>query len=251
MPPNWQAFDRGMAVVLKSATEPGVVIITFQFKTTMEQLNALYQQGYREEGLALMPAAAATKIPAGRNEAIAGVYTGRSADGIQLRCRVAGVLSPFGTAATVMSLATDKDYAAMERLVDTVAQSFTFAKPKDSGLRQVLAGNYSHYSSSQTYASSSSSESSINLCLNGNFSRGGESYTSAQAGTAYGQRSGGGTWTAQGNQMQGVLILTHANGQQEQLPYQVSTNPKDRSGYGPALQIGGTLYQKTGAGACN
>lgn len=34
------------------------------------------------------------------------------------------------------------------------------------------------------------------------------------------------------------------------LPYRVSTNPRDRSGYGAALYFGNDLYQKTGDGRC-
>ena len=117
-------------------------------------------------------------------------------------------------------------------------------------MRQALAGNYEYYHAGGTYAMSYDTTRKINLCMSGSFSRGGENSNSGANGTAYGNRASGGTWTAQGDQFQGTIILMYGNGQQEQLPYQVSTDPKDRSGYGPALRIGSTLYQKTGPGGC-
>lgn len=57
-------------------------------------------------------------------------------------------------------------------------------------------------------------------------------------------------WTAQGNELRGTLTLMFNDGRREQIEYHTSVNPKDRSGYGPAVIFDGTNYQRTGDGNC-
>jgi hypothetical protein len=64
------------------------------------------------------------------------------------------------------------------------------------------------------------------------------------------QGNNGGIWRSQGDAREGQITLLYKSGQSETLPYRVSQDPRDRSGYGPAVTIGPTKYQKSGPGNC-
>ena len=67
---------------------------------------------------------------------------------------------------------------------------------------------------------------------------------------AVGAQSRDGRWSATGNQQNGTLTLQYSDGSVVQVPYVVSQNPADRSGWGPAVSFDGILFQRTGDGVC-
>jgi len=116
---------------------------------------------------------------------------------------------------------------------------------------QFLAGQYWAFSGHSTGSGSYSREQRAALCSDGTFYMNRETASSGSSGTAGIHGGDSGRWTAQGNERRGTLTLSFANGQQEHIPYETSTNPKDRSGYGPAMIFDGTMYQRTGDGNCH
>ncbi len=115
---------------------------------------------------------------------------------------------------------------------------------------QFLAGQYWAFSGHSTNSGSYSREQRAALCSDGTFFMNRETASSGSSGTAGIHGGDSGRWTVQGNERRGTLTLSFTNGQQEQIPYETSTNPKDRSSYGPAVIFDGTVFQRTGDGLC-
>jgi hypothetical protein len=80
---------------------------------------------------------------------------------------------------------------------------------------------------------------------------GSETDSSGASGTAGVSNGDSGRWTAQGDASRGTVTLMFTDGRREQIGYETSLNPKDRSGYGPAVIFDGTNYQRTGDGSCH
>ena len=251
VPENWFVTDRQAALLVASKTEAGLMIVRFTPKTSLDKLRQGYAEGLEEDGLRLMPAAQLQNFPAGRQPGLAGELSGFSSDGSTIRARIIGVVSPFGDAAVVLGLTTAEKYAQLRPRVDALAASLAFTQPKTPPVKDFLAGQYWAYSGSSSSGGSYSRESKLFLCADGTFGTNRETQSSGSAGTYGGQGRGGGRWSADGDEFQGTVILTYGNGAREQMNYVTSTNPKDRSAYGPAVRFGGTLYQKGGDGSCS
>jgi hypothetical protein len=124
------------------------------------------------------------------------------------------------------------------------------AKAQPGSAMQFLAGHYWAFSGHSTGSGSYSREQRAALCRDGTFFMGSETGSSGTAGTAGVAHGDSGRWTAQGNELRGTLTLLFNDGRREQIEYQTSLNPKDRSGYGPAVKFDGTMFQRTGDGNC-
>jgi hypothetical protein len=122
--------------------------------------------------------------------------------------------------------------------------------PGSSTAQRFLTGHYWAFSGHSTGSGSYSREQRAALCSDGTFFMGSETGSSGSAGTAGVSHGDSGRWTAQGDESRGTLILEFSDGRREQIGYETSTNPKDRSGYGPAVIFDGTNYQRTGDGTC-
>lgn len=120
-----------------------------------------------------------------------------------------------------------------------------------STAQRFLTGHYWAYSGHSTGSGSYSREQRAALCSDGTFFMGSETGSSGASGTAGVSHGDSGRWTAQGDESRGTLILEFSDGRREQIGYETSTNPKDRSGYGPAVFFDGTNYQRTGDGSCH
>jgi hypothetical protein len=123
-------------------------------------------------------------------------------------------------------------------------------KSSGSAAQRFLTGHYWAFSGHSTGSGSYSREQRAALCSNGTFYMGSETGSSGTSGTAGVSHGDSGRWSAQGNEMRGTLTLMFNDGRSEQIPYETSTNPKDRSGYGPAVIFDGANYQRTGDGNC-
>ena len=110
-----------------------------------------------------------------------------------------------------------------------------------------LAGDYTFFYISQS--GSYSREAHLSLCGSGRFTQRGELAGSGEAGSAVTGHGNAGRWTAAGTAAAGTVTLSYDDGSTATLPYQTSTNPADRSGYGDAVRFGTDLYQKVGAGS--
>jgi len=125
------------------------------------------------------------------------------------------------------------------------------AKAQPGSAMQFLAGHYWAFSGHSTGSGSYSREQRAALCRDGTFFMGSETGSSGTAGTAGVAHGDSGRWTAQGNELRGMLTLMFNDGRREQIEYHTSLNSKDRSGYGPAVIFDGTNYQRTGDGNCH
>jgi hypothetical protein len=249
-PAQWMVNDRGTLLLLGSNSEPGLMVVRFLRKTDAAKLRAGYAEGLNEDGLSLAPTIALQSIELGKLHALAGELGGMSQDGQRVRARIIGVLTPYGDAAVVMGITATEKYARLKATTDALAASLAFRKPTLPAAQEFLAGRYWAFSGNSGYSGSYSSEAKIALCADGSFRSGSETSSSGSAGAAGIQHGAGGRWSAVGDELQGTVTVTYANGRSERYPYVTSTDPKDRSGYGPAVSFGGRKYQRTGDGSC-
>jgi hypothetical protein len=252
VPEAWVVTDRQAVLVVASKTntgQDGLAIVRFVRKTSLDQLRQGYADGLNEDGLRLTPSAELQNFSAGGLKGLAGELAGTSKEGYRVRGRIVGVVSAFGDAAVVLGLATEDKYAQLKPRVDTLAASLAFTQPRTPPAKDFLAGRYEAYSGSSS--GSFSSESRMSLCADGTFGTNRETHSSGSGGTYGGQGRNGGRWTADGDEFQGTVTLMYGNGARDQMNYVTSTNPKDRSYYGPAVRFGNKLYQKTGDGSCS
>lgn len=119
-----------------------------------------------------------------------------------------------------------------------------------SKAQRFLTGHYWAFSGHSTGSGSYSREQRAALCSDGTFFMGSETGSSGASGTAGVSHGDSGRWTAQGDELRGTVTLMFTDGRREQIGYETSLNPKDRSGYGPAVIFDGTNYQRTGDGSC-
>lgn len=241
VPPNWKVGERRQALLLGSDTEPGLIVIRFVRKTTVQALAADYNEGLTEEGLQLMPSSPVEEFAAGGARGLAGEMGGVSADGYRLRARIIGVSSPYGDAAVVLGLTTEEKYPQLRPRVEAMAASMTFVPPKAAPVNEAVAGQYAFFYSSSV-GGSYSRQDLLNLCSDGTFRRGGEIYSSGGAGMAAGQSGNAGEWSAEGDEVQGVITLQYRGGRSEQVEYRRS---------GPDIILGERKYTRYGDGTCS
>ncbi len=240
VPQAWKANERDGLVLLGSDTEAGLIVVRFERSINKQMMLAEYSKGMSEEGITLTPATRAEDYAAGPNRGVAGELAGMAGNGSQLRARVIGVQSQFGDAAIILGLTTQEKYAGLKPRVEEIAASLSFTQPKIPPANQMVAGNYYYIyvsSSGGTY----SREDKLMLCANGMFSRGGEMYGSGSAGTASSQSGNAGSWTANGDGLNGTILLTYRNGKTETMRYQKS---------GLDIVLNGKKYGRNGNGNC-
>jgi len=213
------------------------MIIRLARRTTLEQLVPDYGEGMQEEGVQLMPTVQAQEFPAGRNRAMAGELAGVAQDGARIRARAIAVASPFGDAAVVLGITTEEKYSGLKPRVESLAASFQFSQPQAAPTLEAIAGQY-YYISSSSYGSS---ERYINMCSDGRFGSQSGTYSTGGAGTAYGEGGQSAQWTAEGDENQGVIIVSYPNGNTERYEYQRS---------GSDLVVNGRTFARYGDGSC-
>lgn len=256
VPAGWKLAERDGVLLLGSDTEAGLIVLRFARKTGVPQLRQQVAEGLEEDGARLLPTGAAADLQAGPNVALAGDLSGAAADGTPLKARAIGVTSRYGDAVIVLGVTSPAAFEALRARVAEVASSLVFTKPKVLPAASFLAGHYWTYSGSSGY----STERKLVLCRDGRFDRGSESGGSGrltnQTGDvtatygAVGAQGARGRWSASGDAQRGTLVLQHADGRIDEVPYVVSQDRADQSGYGPAVTFGGTKYQRTGDGSC-
>ncbi|MBL8305374.1 MAG: hypothetical protein JNM33_01670 [Rubrivivax sp.] len=245
VPPHWRTADKDGLLLLVSDTEAGLMIVRFLPRATRDELRAGYQQGLQESGFMAAPVEDARPFDVPGASGLAGVMEGQAQDGTMLRVRSIGVLSRHGGAVVVLALTTPAQFARLQSRADALARSIVFSAPPKAA---PIAGDYQfiHVSQSGSY----SREARLTLCASGRYRSSGEMAGSGAAGSAYSGSGQGGSWSATGDASGGSLLLQPDGGPAHTLGWRVSTNPRDRSGWGPALYIGNDLYQKVGEGRC-
>jgi hypothetical protein len=237
-PPGWKVGERQGVLLLGCDTEAGLIIIRLARRTSLEQLVQDYGEGMQEEGLQLMPATEAQEFPAGQNRAMAGELAGMAQDGARIRARAVAVASPFGDAAVVLGMTTEEKYAGLKPRVESIAASFRFTQPQAAPVPEFLAGQY-YYISTSSYGST---ERYIDMCSDGRFSSRTGTYSTGDAGTSYGEGGQSAQWTAEGDESQGVIIVTNPNGETERYEYRRS---------GSDLFVNNRTFARYGDGSCS
>ena len=236
-PAGWKVGERQGLLLMGSDTEAGLIVIRLARKATLEQLIQDYGEGMQEEGLKLMPTMQAQNFAAGQNRAVAGELAGVAQDGARIRARTVAVASPYGDAAVVLGMTTEEKYAGLKPRVESIASSFQFIPPQAPPILEAIAGQWFYISSS----SFGSSERYLNLCSDGRFSSQSGTYSSGGAGTVYGEGGDSAQWTAEGDENQGVIVVTFPNGNVERHPYQRS---------GSDLMVNSRTFARYGDGSC-
>jgi hypothetical protein len=237
IPGDWKVGERGGALLLGSDTEAGLMIIRFLRRTNLQTLAEGYQEGMQEEGLQLTPTTQLENFPAGGNRGLAGEMAGMAQDGARIRARAVGVASPFGDAAVIFGLTTEEKYAGLKPRVDALASTFSFAEPPAGAGPEFLAGQY-YYISTSSYGST---ERYIDMCSDGRFSSRTGTYSTGGAGTGYGEGGQSAQWTAEGDENQGVIVVTNPNGETERYGYRRS---------GSDLIVNNRTFARYGDGSC-
>lgn len=140
--------------------------------------------------------------------------------------------------------------AAAGKAPPPVAQA-PAGKASGSKAQRFLTGHYWAFSGHSAGSGSYSREQRAALCSDGSFYMGSETGSSGTSGTAGVSHGDSGRWTAEGDELRGTVTLMFTDGRRQQVGYETSLNPKDRSGYGPAVIFDGTNYQRTGDGSCH
>ncbi len=239
LPPSWKASERDGVLLLGSDTEPGLMLVRFLRRTGEPQLRADYAAGLEDGGVKLIATAPLEAFRAGTSRALAGELAGASAEG-RVTARVIGILSPFGDAAVLIGVTTNANYARLKAQVDAMAASVVFSEPPKFAARDAIAGQYMYYYQS-TSGGTYSRQEVLNLCSNGTFSRGGETYGSGSAGSAVISGANGGEWLADGDEQQGAITLIFRSGNREELAYRKS---------GSDIVLNNKKYGRFGDGAC-
>ena len=242
-PAGWKLGEKDGIVYGGHDSEAGLLIIRYLPRTTREQIVAEYQKGVNEQGVTAMPTSEAKPWKGGKASGVAGELAGSTSVGQSIKIRSIAVLASHGGALVVAGLTTADSYANLKARVEQLASTVVMVKPKEVA-GGALAGAYAfiYVSKSGSY----SRESYLTLCRSGRFTRRGELAGSGDQGSATTANRNAGTWKAEG----GALILEFGDGTSAQVPYKVSDDPKDRSGYGAGVWFGTDLYQKSGAGDC-
>jgi len=248
VPAGWRAGEKDGMLLIGGESEAGLIIVRFVQQVSREAMLAEYGRGLHEQGINLMPSGPAQDWKAPGGQAVAGELAGSGPNGLQYRARAIGLFSRFGGGLIAFGLTTADKYATVKARTEAVAQSVSFKAVKAPKGADLLAGRYEYvYVAPQ---GGYTREAKITLCSDGRFSKGGEMSGSGSAGSAVTNHNNGGTWSSQGDALQGQITLSYNNGQRETLPYRVSQDARDRSAYGAAVTIGNTKYQKSGPGNC-
>jgi len=114
------------------------------------------------------------------------------------------------------------------------------APPAGAGagpVRDFLAGQY-YYISTSSYGST---ERYIDMCSDGRCSSRTGTYSTGDAGTGYGEGGQSAQWTAEGDESQGVIVVTNSNGETERYEYRRS---------GSDLIVNNRTFARYGDGSC-
>jgi hypothetical protein len=250
-PDGWvERHDRN-GVIMGHNTIGGMILVYPHREKSLEALRESMANRIEEEKMSFTLKGA---LDVSGSNRLRGTYTGTYEDQPAQALGVA-TLSPYGGGAVIIAITSpDQDARDLFAAADAVAAAMSYSEVQRSAADEFLAKTYYSYSGSSTSTSLSSTERWLNLCTDGTFSWKKESSTSVNrdAGT-YGddgelrgstlyQGKGEGTWTAEGDESSGTLILTYHNGEVVRMRYEVSTNPHDCGGYGCAVKFDGRLY---------
>jgi hypothetical protein len=250
-PPAWRYVERGGGLLVISDVEAGLMIGQFRPKVGQDQLEQEMRQPIQQQQAQLSPTERVSESRVGEYVVLSSEYAGTSNDGAKLRMRAIAVLSPWGAAFVILALTTEGKFPVLRTRAEELVRSVRFEAPKRpaSGF---LAGRYWAYTGNIA-GGTTLRESTLTLSPDGTFLQTGETYAARGSdGKGYdtltAEHRGTGLWEVLGDEAQGILLLSFADGTNAQVPYIVSRDPSDLSAFGPAVIFGGTKYQRTGSG---
>jgi len=251
LPDRWvERHDRN-GVIMGHNTIGGMILVYPHREESLEGLRESMTGPIAEESMSFTLKGA---LDVSGGNRLRGAYTGTYEDQPAQALGVA-TLSPYGGGAVIIAITSpDQDARDLFAAADAVAAAMSYSEVQRSAADEFLAKTYSSYSSSSTSTSLSSTERKLRLCTDGTFTWQRESSTSVNRdastytdagelrGSVLSTGKGQGTWTAEGDEASGTLILTYHNEEVVRMRYEVSTNPRDCGGYGCAVKFDGRLY---------
>jgi hypothetical protein len=230
-PADWIAHQQSGFILLGSNTLKGFILIQAHSYSSISQMAEEAEQGIvdEEEGIQLSPASA---FQAFGSNGLSGEFSG-VVQGRQAKAYAIGLISPRGGGVTIMAAVESGSYSsAYPGFVRAIASSLTFtplqpsssvgtAMQSDAALMKYFAGEYYSYSSGATISGGAGTERSVTLCPDGLYR---DSYEFSASGSGWGgaaSRAGAAQWSIRGDQTQGLIVVSYANGQRKQFSYQV------------------------------
>jgi hypothetical protein len=219
-PQGWKFQKADTHVILGHDTIAGMILVIPHVLTSFQELQSEMQSGLSDEGVQMSLTGSLQSL--GSN-AVAGEYSGIFS-GQQAKARGIGTFSPYGGGAYIVAVTTPDKYGAqLSGAADAIAGAMQYFKVEVSELISHFAGTWAHTTGSTltniTFGADGSYEDTYEAGYYGDFTNDVGDKTGFWDAT--GQEKGKGRWIVRGNKEQGVIIIYHANGNEETLQYRV------------------------------
>jgi hypothetical protein len=208
-PEAWKFTAKGMTLTFASTTEPGTIFVKYSRGWSLQQMEQGASKYIQQLGAKQLGQTTTFKSKAGK--AIVLELAGSTAQGA-LHGRAIGIVGTRG-ALTIVGLTTPERIETLRQRVDQIALSAKFPEPKPPP--EFLVGPWWRYVKG--------SERTLELCADGSFLDNTATEANTTTGTQFGQGSGAGRWTAQGDKLEGRLRLVFNSGTVEEHDYKFKT----------------------------
>lgn len=262
IPAGWKGAVEGEYLLLGSDSEVGIIGLTTNEASRVEELKQVADAGWYEDTIAMKRSGEFDRLG---TSALGAEFTG-TFDWEDAKAYIAGVVNPLGPGVTVIALTSADKYGPRQKaLVAAIVDSIKFAKPKEAEHNDEWRAGLADRQLKYIYSSSSddgieydpdgyamvsysfiSDTKIITLCANQYFSYRSSSSTSFDAGYGFGSTSGGnngdGEWeVATSDVGESLLRLNFNDGE----VYEYKLEFRD----GKTL-LNGTRYFRTATDAC-
>jgi hypothetical protein len=208
-PEAWKFTAKGMTLTFASNSEAGTIFVKYSRGWSLAQMEQGATKYMQQLGAKQLGQTSSFKAKAGK--AIVLELAGSTAQGA-LHGRAIGIVGTRG-ALTIVGLTTPERIETLRQRVDQIALSAKFPEPKPPP--EFLVGPWWRYAKG--------SERTLELCADGSFLDNTATEANAATGAQFGQGSGAGRWTAQGDNLQGRLRLVFNSGTVEEHDYKFKT----------------------------
>ncbi|MEM1119749.1 MAG: hypothetical protein AAGJ18_04835 [Bacteroidota bacterium] len=215
LPKDWvaQVLEDG-SYLIGHNTKAGFIMVMPHEYNSVAQMQQESVEGIQENGIMLLPS---SNFQAYGNNGLIVDFSG-TIQGQSVKSNAIGLISPFGGGLTILTAVRSDLYTSKYlTLIQTIANSVTFSKPKVSAAASSWKSRLTNKRLLYMNTSNGFSDKIIiDLCSNGQF--GYESNSSGMSGglstlTYAGQNGGQGTWKMTSRGQQALLVLSFNNGE--------------------------------------
>ncbi len=214
-PDGWTVRKTSEAILMGHNSIPGLILILPHMVNTIQELEKELYSGLQESEISLNLSGNLQSIS---QNISAGDYTG-TLEGQQVKARGIGTVSPFGGGAYIIAITTPDQYGTeIRNSAESISRSMQYFKPDNDDLFKHFVGKWRHFTTNTA--------TWIYLYPNGIYSSQYESsyYGDLSGGgnwSAMGQDQSAGRWTVKGNKEQGQIIIKLNNGNEIIYNYRV------------------------------